>query len=124
MSELPSSQWQSKHETPGARESEYTLRSPTGTKNSSPCRHFHHSLSWWRQLVSFTGCSLGKGQKSLTLEFFLPLSDRPRPHLTLSVLPSDNGEDLKKQNKASLEGLLHQSPGHTFLQEFSLNEGG
>lgn len=74
--------------------------------------------------MSFTGCSLGKGQKSLTLEFFLPLSDRPRPHLTLSVLPSDNGEDLKKQNKASLEGLLHQSPGHTFLQEFSLNEGG
>ena len=60
--------------------------------------------------MSFTGCSLGKGQKSLTLEFFLPLSDRPCPHLTLGVLlPSDNGEDLKKtkQNKASLEGLLH-----------------
>lgn len=54
--------------------------------------------------MSFTGCSLGKGQKSLTLEFFLPLSDRPCPHLTLGVLlPSDNGEDLKKkQNKTRL----------------------
>ena len=61
---------------------------------------------------------LRRGTKVSHPQVLLPLSDRDHPHLTLSVLPpSDNGEDLKdktKQNKASLEGLLHQSLGHTF----------
>lgn len=77
--------------------------------------------------MSFTGCSLGKGQKPLSLEFFLPLSDRAHPHLTLSALSSDNGEGLKKQNKTRLAwraSSITESGPHISTQEFSLNKGG